>query len=189
VYRILVETARDTGDTGPDDYYGHGLVDAAGALAYLVQAYEDYPVRPTARSASAAAATSEPPGGYPGAGGSASAAVPIPTSAAAGGPRGRSLSGLRGALTPAAELDAGIDYDGGRVLLALREAGISPRELADVRSRLAAEIPGVAEISGDDPRRLQAILASGVAPRDAIAALGADSRVDYAQPNYFYTLP
>jgi subtilisin family serine protease len=168
VYGILLATAEDAGDPGHDELYGHGMVNARAALEYLIRATDEHAVAPISDADTA-------DGGG--------------TAGAASGPMGRPILQREGAFLPAAAANAGIDFDGGTVVLALWEERLAPTELGAVRQRIAAEVEGVVRIDGADPVRLRGQLAPGADPEAIIPALADHPDVRYAQPNYLYTVP
>ncbi|MFW5728129.1 MAG: S8 family serine peptidase [Spirochaetota bacterium] len=172
VYDILLATVDDAGEPGHDKYYGHGIINARAALEYLIRATDDYGVAPIG-----------------GDGGGADGDGAAGTGNSGSGPMGRPILQREGAFLPASTANVGIDYDAGSVVLALWEERLAPDEVAPARRGVAEAVEGVAEIVGEDPRRLRARLAPGADHVAVIRDLAARPEVRYAQPNYIYTVP
>lgn len=171
VYAILANTAKDLGEPGHDEKFGHGLIDAEAALEYLINAGRDYPVQPRTL----------------GGGGSSSAEVSAAavSSLAADGSgrsRGRRPPQRRGAILP----EAGAEVEPGSVIVKLTEDAHSRRGVAAARS-LAEGLGGTA-VRAVGGRLYHLGLPAGTAVEDAIRALGTHGDVEYAQPNYRYSI-
>ena len=174
VYAILANTAKDLGEPGHDEKFGHGLIDAQAALEYLINAGRDYPVQPR----SLGGGTS---GGDTSGAGISSAAVSSLASDGEGRNRGKRPAQRRGAILP----EAGAELDTTSIIVKLTERADTGRGVAAARS-LADGIgaAGAVSIGG----RLYRIDLRGGGVEAAIRALGKHEDVEYAQPNYRYSL-
>jgi subtilisin family serine protease len=171
VYAILANTAKDLGDPGHDEEFGHGLIDAEAALEYLINAGRDYPVQPRTL------------GGGGGSGdGISRAAVSSLAADGAGRNRGKRPSQRRGAILP----EAGAELDATSIIVKLTERAEARRGVAAARSLAAGvDAAGAARIGG---RLYRIDLRSGHGVEAAIRALGTHEDVEYVQPNYRYRL-
>lgn len=171
VYAILANTAKDLGEPGHDEQFGHGLIDAEAALEYLINAGRDYPVQPRTLG-----------GGDASGGGISSAAASSLAADGAGRNRGRRPAQRRGAILP----EAGAEHDTTSFIIKLTESAEAGRGLAAARS-LADGIgaAGAVPIGG----RLYRVDLRGAGNVEAaIRALGTHEDIEYAQPNYRYSL-
>jgi serine protease len=173
VYAILANTAKDLGEPGHDEQFGHGLIDAQAALEYLINAGRDYPVQPRTLGGG---------GGDARGGGISSAAVSSLAVDGAGRNRGRRPTQRRGAILP----EAGAALDTTSIIIKLTERAEDRRGLAAARSLadgIGAE--GAVPIGG----RLYRVDLQGAGNVEAsIRALGTHEDIEYAQPNYRYSL-
>ena len=173
VYAILANTAKDLGEPGHDEQFGHGLIDAQAALEYLINAGRDYPVQPRTLGGG---------GGDARGGGISSAAVSSLAVEGAGRNRGRRPTQRRGAILP----EAGAALDTTSIIIKLTERAEDRRGLAAARSLadgIGAE--GAVPIGG----RLYRVDLQGAGNVEAsIRALGTHEDIEYAQPNYRYSL-
>ncbi|MGM0675006.1 MAG: S8 family serine peptidase, partial [Spirochaetota bacterium] len=198
VYAVLQNTAKDLGEPGHDEQYGHGLIDAEAALEYLINAGRDFPVQPRSSNTSSS-------GGTTSGGSSVSDATVEHLSAEGSGvTRGRGPSKRSGAILP----EAGSDYQADSIIVKLTEEAAggatqvgpagsdSPgtgstdgggRAGAEAARALAAE-RGAGQPKALGGRLYRFDLASGDEVRRAIQALGQKADVEYAQPNYRYEL-
>ncbi|NBF39969.1 MAG: S8 family serine peptidase [Spirochaetes bacterium] len=171
VYAILANTAKDLGEPGHDEQFGHGLIDAQAALEYLINAGRDFPVQPRTLG-----------GGDARGGGISSAAVSSLAVEGAGRSRGRRPTQRRGAILP----EAGAALDTTSIIIKLTERAEDRRGLAAARSLadgIGAE--GAVPIGG----RLYRVDLQGAGNvESAIRALGTHEDIEYAQPNYRYSL-
>jgi serine protease len=174
VYAILANTAKDLGEPGHDEEFGHGLIDAQAALEYLINAGRDYPLQPR----SLGGGTS---GGDTSGAGISSAAVSSLAADGEGRNRGKRPAQRRGAILP----EAGAELDTTSIIVKLTERADTGLGVDAARS-LADGIgaAGVLPIGG----RLYRIDLRGGGVEAAIRALGKHEDVEYAQPNYRYSL-
>jgi subtilisin family serine protease len=171
VYAVLANTAKDLGEPGHDEKFGHGLIDAEAALEYLINAGRDYPVQPRTLG-----------GGGSSSGEVSAAAVSSLAAEGAGRSRGRRPAQRRGAILP----EAGAEVEPGSVIVKLTEDAHSRRGAAAARS-LADGVGGTA-VRAVGGRLYRLGLPAGTAVEDAIRALGTHGDVEYAQPNYRYSI-
>jgi subtilisin family serine protease len=171
VYAVLANTAKDLGEPGHDEKFGHGLIDAEAALEYLINAGRDYPVQPRTLG-----------GGGSSSGEVSAAAVSSLAAEGAGRSRGRKPPQRRGAILP----EAGAELEPGSVIVKLTEDAHGRRGAAAARS-LADGVGGTA-VRAVGGRLYRLGLPAGTAVEDAIRALGTHGDVEYAQPNYRYRI-
>ncbi|MFO7781204.1 MAG: S8 family serine peptidase [Spirochaetia bacterium] len=174
VYAILANTAKDLGEPGHDEQFGHGLIDAQAALEYLINAGRDYPVQPRTLGGGA--------GGDAGGGGISSAAVSSLAADGAARNRGRRPAQRRGAILP----EAGADLDETSIIIKLTESAETRRGVGAARS--LAEGIGAAGAAAIGGRLYRIDLRGGGNVEAAIRGLGTHEDVEYAQPNYRYRL-
>ncbi|MFP4012358.1 MAG: S8 family serine peptidase, partial [Spirochaetaceae bacterium] len=193
VYAVLANSAKDLGESGHDEEYGHGLIDAEAALEYLINAGRDYPVQPRtsggsgstgAGSSSGSLSTSSGDSGA-GGGGISNAAVDALARDGAGRSRGARPQQRSGAILPG----AGDEFQSDSIIIKLTK---KPQERKDaeaeaVAAAIAHEI-GATGVKHLGERLYRIDLADGAGPEAAIRAVGKHEDVEYAQPNYRYRL-
>jgi subtilisin family serine protease len=225
VYAILANTARDLGDPGHDEEYGHGLIDAQAALEYLINASRDYPVQPRSvrdRNARDAAGGSRDStdrravsGGAVGRRGISAAAVHSLAAQGRSMRRGTQPPKRSGAILP----EPGAEMEPDSVIIKLTETAEGrggKQQAQSLAEGLWATFKGAggvggADGAGGDPEshteggsaappstaarvrplggRLYCIgLTAGTEVADAIEVLASHGDVEYAQPNYRYSL-
>ncbi|MFP4206184.1 MAG: S8 family serine peptidase [Spirochaetaceae bacterium] len=201
VYAILANTAKDLGEPGHDEEYGHGLIDAEAALEYLINAGRDYPVQPRSSGGGTSSGTSTGGstlqtagggavgGGRPRVSNMSDAAVSRLAAEGAGRSRGRRPQKRTGAIMP----DADAEYDEHSVIVKLSETAREAPDGAAAGSPEAAAAVAAAAVDAAGSRHLggpfhRIDLPHGMTPQVAIEALGEREDVEYAQPNYRYRL-
>ncbi|MFP4566857.1 MAG: S8 family serine peptidase, partial [Spirochaetaceae bacterium] len=176
VYAILADTAKDLGEPGHDEQFGHGLIDAEAALEYLINAGRDYPVQPRSLGGNAGG------GDGTGGGGISSAAVSSLAADGAGRNRGKRPTQRHGAILP----EAGAELDETSIIVKLTDRADAARGVAAARS--LADGIGAAGASPIGGRLYRIDLRGGGGVEAAIRTLGTHEDVEYAQPNYRYSL-
>jgi subtilisin family serine protease len=178
VYSVLTESADDLGAAGWDREYGHGLVNASAALEYLVNVGVESPIKPQGSS-----------GGDTGKGATSGSDSKSGLRDTNGGFSAEESPEPTGALLPKSSDSR---YQSDSVLVKIKKEGSSELEaLAQSGATVSQKLSGgsgVASVRRRGQRLFEVKLTAGTDPVDAIKALSGEAIVQYAQPNYVYTL-